>query len=206
VWKFGMSEITQLLRAATQRDPKVNARLFELVYEDLRRLAASKMGQESPRHTLQATALVHEVYLKLVVEERPNWKTRGHFYAAAALAMRRILVDSARRRKAAKRGAGGAREELREDMADGRQREAADVLAIDEALGRLGALDRRLCDIVNLRVYVGMTIEETARALGVTSRTVNREWLVAKAWLAKELGMEPVIEGPRELAAADLAE
>ena len=184
-------DITQVLMAAAGGDRAANARLFALVYDDLRRLAAAKMRGESAGHTLQATALVHEVYVKLMAEGQPQWENRRHFYAAAGEAMRRILVDSARRRKRLKRGGSGVREVLPDEVPDMRPvAEPGDVLAVDEALEKLRQFDPRMCDIINLRVFVGMTIAQTGKALGVTPRTINREWAVAKAWLGKELGME----------------
>jgi RNA polymerase sigma factor (TIGR02999 family) len=188
---ISLADLTQILTAAAGGDRTANARLFAIVYDDLRQLAAAKMAGERPGHTLQATALVNEVYIKLVANAQPHWENRHHFYAAAGEAMRRILVDSARRRKRLKRGGQGMREPLPSDVADDKQpADPADVLAVDDALEKLRQFDPRLCDIINLRVFVGMTIAETAQALGVTSRTVNREWAVAKAWLSKNLGID----------------
>ena len=186
-----MPDITQFLAAAAGGDRAANARLFAMVYDDLRRLAAAKMRGESSGHTLQATALVHEVYLKLLADGQPQFENRRHFYAAAGEAMRRILVDAARRKKRQKRGGQGVREVLAQDLPDNHPpAPPADVLAVDEALAKLRQFDPRMCDIINLRVFVGMTIAQTAGALGVTPRTINRDWAVAKAWLGKELGID----------------
>lgn len=201
-------DLTQVLVAAAGGDRAANARLFTMVYDDLRHLAAAKMRHESPGHTLQPTALVHEVYVKLLAEGPPHWENRRHFYAVAGEAMRRILVDAARRRKRIKRGGKGMREPLTDDMPEIRQAaEPADLLAMDEALERLRQFDPRLCDIINLRVFVGLTIAQTAEALGVTSRTINREWAVARAWLGNELEIEgttPTADSPA--ASRDVAE
>jgi RNA polymerase sigma factor (TIGR02999 family) len=196
-----MSELTRILTAAAGGDRMAHARLFVIVYDDLRRLAATKMRHESAGHTLQATALVHEVYMKLMAEGQGHWENRGHFYAAAGEAMRRILVDAARRKKRLKRGGGGVREALPAEVAEGRSgAEPADVLAVDEAMEKLRQFDPRMCDIINLRVFVGMTIAETAKVLGVTPRTINREWAVARAWLSKELGVDATIGGSVNIA------
>lgn len=199
-----MADLTQILIAAAGGDRAANARLFAMVYDDLRHLAAAKMRHESPGNTLQPTALVHEVYVKLLAEGQGHWENRRHFYAAAGEAMRRILVDAARRRKRIKRGGGGSREPLTDDMPEVHQAAApADVLAMDEALEKLRRFDPRMCDIINLRVFVGMTIAQTAEALGVTSRTINREWAVARAWLGNELEIEGTIPGPADLRAGE---
>jgi RNA polymerase sigma factor (TIGR02999 family) len=186
-----LADLTQILTAAAGGDRAANARLFAMVYDDLRQLAAARMRHESPGHTLQPTALVHEVYVKLLAEGQPHWENRRHFYAAAGEAMRRILVDAARRRKRLKRGGQGKRESLHEEMPEIHAASApVDVLAMDEALEKLRQFDPRMCDIINLRVFVGMTIAQTAQALGVTSRTINREWAVARAWLGHQLQVE----------------
>jgi RNA polymerase sigma factor (TIGR02999 family) len=184
-------ELTRILTAAAGGDRAARARLFAVVYDDLRGLAAAKMRHESPGQTLQATALVHEVYMKLLAEDQQHWQNRGHFYAAAGEAMRRILVDAARRKNRLKRGGGGAREALPDEVPENRPAAApADLLAVHDALEKLRQFDPRMCDVINLRVFVGMTVAETAKALGVTSRTINREWAVARAWLSKELGVD----------------
>ncbi len=186
-----LTEWTQILNAAAVGDKAAKDRLLQMVYDDLRRLAAARMRQERAGHTLQATALVHEVYVKLLADGAVPWESRRHFYAAAGEAMRRILVDWARRRKRLKRGGGGERAPLDTDVPEVRRSlDPADVLAIDEALTKLKAMDGRMCEIVQMRVFAGMTISETARALGLTSRTINREWAVARAWLARELDKE----------------
>ena len=168
-----------------------------MVYEELRCLAAAKMGHEPAGHTLQPTALVHEAYLRLFGGDGQTWQNRAHFFASAAEAMRRILVERARRNKQLKRGGGRARTPLSDDLPDPDPAVAPlDVLAVDEALQKLEQFDPRLADIVKLRCFVGMSIAETAQSLGLSSRTVNREWIVAKAWLGKELDAEPEA-GPR---------
>jgi RNA polymerase sigma factor (TIGR02999 family) len=187
-----MSPLTAILRAAARGDTEASTQLLPMVYEELRRLAAAKMGHEPAGHTLQPTALVHEVYLRLFGRDGPTWENRAHFFAAAAEAMRRILVERARRRKQLKRGDGYARVPLSEDLpAPSPMMASLDVLAVDEALRKLDQFDPRLADIVKLRCFVGMSIAQTAESLELSSRTVNREWLVAKAWLAKELGAGP---------------
>jgi len=201
-----LADLTQILTAAAGGDRAANARLFAMVYDDLRRLAAAKMRGESAGHTLQATALVHEVYLKLLADGQPHFANRRHFYAAAGEAMRRILVDSARRKKRQKRGGHGVRECLGEDMPETKPAAApADMMAVDEALEKLRQFDPRMCDIINLRVFVGMTISQTAGALGVTPRTVNRDWAVARAWLSKELGIDGEPRGTMDFPHEDVA-
>ena len=202
-----MADLTHFLSAAAGGDRAANARLFAMVYDELRRLAAAKMQGEAAGHTLQATALVHEVYLKLLGEGQPHFENRRHFYAAAGEAMRRILVDAARRKKRLKRGGQGVREPLDSDVADGRPAaEPADVLAVDEALEKLRQFDPRMCDLINLHIFAGLTIAETAKALGVTPRTINREWAVAKAWLGKELGIDGETCGMVKFPQGDVAE
>ena len=171
------------LNAIEGGDPQAASRLLPLVYDELRRLAAQKLAQEKPGQTLQATALVHEAYLRLVgAEPAQPWNGRGHFFAAAAEAMRRILVENARRRHSLKRGGGHVRCDL-----DGLQLAAPepveDLLALDEALNRLAALDPIKAELVKLRYFAGMTIEEAADALGVSSATAKRYWNYARAWL-----------------------
>lgn len=186
-----MRDVTQMLVAAAKGDSEAHARLLARVYEDLRELAAAKMRHESPAHTLQPTALVHEVYLRLMANNSQRWENRAHFYAAAGEAMRRILVESARRRHQLKRGGGRTRVPLPEELPDVLEtRGQVDAVAIDEALKKLRGFDPRMCDIVNLRCFVGLNVAETARALGLSARTINREWVVAKAWLARELALD----------------
>jgi RNA polymerase sigma factor (TIGR02999 family) len=183
-----MPDVTRLLDAATAGDPRAAAELLPLVYDELRRLAADKLGRESPGQTLQATALVHEAYLRLVGGEQPReWNGRAHFFAAAAEAMRRILVDRARHKKSLRRGGGLARAELREDAVAGP--EAWDeVLAVDEALAGLAAADPKAAELVKLRYFTGLSVDETAQALNMSPRSVDRLWAYARAWLQRAVG------------------
>ena len=184
-----MSDITRLLSAAAQGDPHAASQLLPLVYGELRQLAAQRLAQERPGQTLQATALVHEAYLRLVGKgEDGPWNGRGHFFAAAAEAMRRILVESARRKGRQKRGGGLARVDLdaAEQVAVPEVRE--DLLALDEALTRLAAADPQAAQLVQLRYFAGLPIPEAAKALGVSPRTADRLWAFARAWLLREVG------------------
>jgi len=171
-----MNEITQVLERIQKGEPSAAEALLPLVYEELRELAAQKMAQEKPGQTLQATALVHEAYLRLVdMEQQQRWDGRGHFFAAAAEAMRRILVERARRKKAAKHG--GGRQRLNADtVAIAAPQNDDDLVAIDEALDRLAALDRVKAEVVKLRYFAGLTIEDCAEALGISSATAKRYW------------------------------
>jgi RNA polymerase sigma factor (TIGR02999 family) len=183
----GVADVTRILSAIEVGDPKAAAELLPLVYDELRKLAAQKLAQERPGQTLQATALVHEAYLRLVGEEKgPGWDSRGHFFAAAAEAMRRILVEAARRRAAQKRGAGLDRIELPE-LAGPPGDDPIDLLALDEALGRLEALHPEKARVVQLRFFAGCTLEETAQALGISRATAERHWMAARAWLFGQL-------------------
>jgi RNA polymerase sigma-70 factor, ECF subfamily len=160
--------------------------LLPFVYDELRRVAHRQLGRERPGHTLQPTALVHEAYLRLVDQTRARWVDRAHFFAVAAGVMRRILIDYARRYRAAKRGGDAQRVDL--DLAELSLDERSEMLInLDEALGRLAELNPRLSQVVECRFFGGMTEEETAEALGVTDRTVRRDWIKAKAWLSREL-------------------
>jgi RNA polymerase sigma factor (TIGR02999 family) len=178
-----MHEVTQILSAIEQGDPEAAEKLLPLVYEELRKLAAAKLAQEKPGQTLQATALVHEAYLRLVDgENAPQWQTRGHFFAAAAEAMRRILVDSVRRKRTSKHGGHRHRVELRDIPA---RPNGADeqLLALDAALTRLAAEDPVAAREVELRHFAGLSIEEAAAALGLSRATAYRHWTYARAWL-----------------------
>jgi RNA polymerase sigma factor (TIGR02999 family) len=168
-------------------DPRAAEQLLPLVYDELRKLAATRLAQERPGQTLQATALVHEAYLRLVDgAEAQDWNSRGHFFAAAAEAMRRILVDQARRRNAAKRGGRSGREELHESaIADPRPVE--ELLAIDDVLDRLGEVDPVAANLVKLRFFVGLNMTEAAAALGVSVRSAHDVWAYAKAWLHQKM-------------------
>ena len=179
-------DITDLLRQAEAGSGEAVDRLIPLVYDELRRLASSYLQSERTEHTLQTTALVHEAYLKLVDQRRTTWQNRAHFFGIAAQAMRRILVDHARRRTAAKRDAGRPIT-LNESLAGGRAPDD-EILGVHAALDRLAALDPRQARVVELRYFAGLTIEQTAEALELSPATIKREWLSARAWLQRELG------------------
>jgi RNA polymerase sigma factor (TIGR02999 family) len=182
-----MNEVTRILSAIDGGDPHAADQLLPLVYDELRRMAAEKLAKERPGQTLQATALVHEAYVRLVdVEQAQHWNSRGHFYAAAAEAMRRILIENARRRKALRRG--GDRHRLDLALAEPQApRVSDDLLALDEALERLARKDSRKAELVKLRYFAGLTIEQTAEALGISLATANRWWNYARAWLYQEI-------------------
>jgi RNA polymerase sigma factor (TIGR02999 family) len=182
-----MNDVTRILSEVEQGDPHAAEGLLPLVYEELRKLAAQKLAQEAPGQTLQATALVHEVYLRLVdVEKIQHWDSRGHFFAAAAEAMRRILVENARRHHALKRGGGLERINFPE-LADSTKDEAVDLEALDEALKKLEALHPQKAQVVKLRFFAGCSLEETAQMLGVARATAQRHWAYARAWLFGQL-------------------
>jgi RNA polymerase sigma factor (TIGR02999 family) len=178
-----MGEVTRILSAIEGGDQSAAGELLPLVYDELRRLAAQKMAQEAPGHTLQATALVHEAYLRLVdVDEAQHFNSRGHFFAAAAEAMRRILVDSARRKHSHKRGGRQQRVSLEEAIPLNEQ-PGDDLLALDEALTRLAREDPVKAELVKLRYFAGLSVEQTAEALGISRATADRYWAYAKVWL-----------------------
>jgi len=179
------NEITDLLVHLRDGNRDAEARLYELLYADLRGLAHAQLRRERPGHTLGTTGLVHETYLRLVDQTRVEWRDRAHFFGAAAMAMRRILVDYARRNQTARRG-GKAQHVVLDDDAPAAAR-GDELLALDEALDRLAALDRRLSEVVVYRYFGGLTEEETAEVLGVTARTVQRDWAKARGWLHQEL-------------------
>jgi RNA polymerase sigma factor (TIGR02999 family) len=182
-----MSEVTRILSQIESGDPSAAEQLLPLVYEELRKLAAAKLAQERPGKTLQATALVHEAYLRLVdVDRGQQWDGRGHFFAAAAEAMRRILIEQARRKKLPKHGGGRRRIDLNE--AHRLLETSEDLLLMDDALDRLSAEDATAVEIVKLRLYAGLSVEEAADALGVARATAYRHWSFARAWLRCELG------------------
>jgi RNA polymerase sigma factor (TIGR02999 family) len=183
-----MSDITRLLDSVASGDPRAATELLPLVYDELRKLAAARLAQETPGQTLQATALVHEAYLRLV-KSNPDqeWNGRSHFFAAAAEAMRRILIDAARHRKALRHGGAGQRCSLLEaDLSE--LPGGDDLLDFDEALTELAAVDPRAAELVKLRVFAGVTLEEAARFQGVSTRTAKRTWAYARAWLGRRLG------------------
>jgi RNA polymerase sigma factor, TIGR02999 family len=181
------SDVTQLLLAWGNGDPVAGDRLLPLVYAELHRRANIAMRRENEGNTLQATALVHEAYLRLVDQDRIAWKNRAQFYGVAAQVMRRILIDHAREHLAQKRGGGAHQVTLSGIEAAADSDEAVDVLALDEALQRLAQLDPRQARLVELRYFGGLSIEETAEALEVSPATVKREWATARAWLRREL-------------------
>jgi len=181
-----MADVTQILAAVEAGDSRAAEQLLPLVYDELRKLAAARMTAESPDHTLQATALVHEAYLRLVGEQQPqDWAGRGHFFAAAAEAMRRILVDSARRKQADKRGGDRLRVELPDDLAAAAPSD--DLVALDEALTRLEGHDPDAARLVKLRYFAGLSHQEAADAVGVSRGTADRLWVLARAWLLRQL-------------------
>ncbi len=182
------SEVTKILTAIDGGDRQAAGQLLPLVYDELRRLASHKMTQEKAGQTLQPTALVHEAFMRLVGgEDRAQWDSRGHFFAAAAEAMRRILIESARRRNAEKRGGGLVRSELNDDDAVLDPDDFETLLSLDEALTKLASEDPELAKLVELRYFTGLTIDETAEVLGVSPRTTKRNWTYARAWLRREL-------------------
>ena len=189
-----MSDVTRILNAIERGDAKATDELLPLVYEELRVLAAHKLSHEPPGQTLQATALVHEAYIRLVGDEPQSWQNRGHFFVAAAEAMRRILVDHARRKRRLKRGGDRQRISL-EDAAQGIEMKIPvdELLDLDEALDRLARQDERKANLVKLRCFAGLTVEEAAKALGVSCSTADEHWAYARAWLRLELtkGTEP---------------
>jgi RNA polymerase sigma factor (TIGR02999 family) len=183
-----MNEVTRILSAIEGGDPHAAEKLLPLVYEELRKLAAQKMAQEAPGQTLQATALVHEAYLRLVVTEKaPRWDSRGHFFAAAAEAMRRILVDQARRKQSRKCGGGLVRQDADpDDFPMAAPHDPLEVLAIHEALDRLAQKSPRKAALVKLRYFLGCTMAEAAQVLGVAPATAEEDWTYARAWLRRQ--------------------
>ena len=178
-----MSEVTRILAAVEQGDPHAASQLLPLVYDELRKLAAHKMTQEAAGQTLEPTALVHEAYLRLVgTEHGSHWDNRGHFFAAAAEAMRRILVENARRKRSQKHGGGLVRHDV-EDLSLAAPEFGEDLLALDEALNKLAEKDPVKAELVKLRHFAGLTVEEAAGALGISATTANRHWAYARAWL-----------------------
>jgi RNA polymerase sigma factor (TIGR02999 family) len=183
----GMSEVTELLNQIQNGDPQAAADLLPLVYSELRRLAAARLAREKPGQTLDATALVHEAYLRLVgPADEERWQNCGHFFAAAAEAMRRILVELARRKGRKKRGGERARMKL-DDVEPAAPAPGDDLLALDEALTRLAEADPIAAELVKLRYFAGMTIPQAADALGIGKRSADRIWLYARAWLRDAL-------------------
>jgi RNA polymerase sigma factor (TIGR02999 family) len=185
-----MNDVTRILSAIEQGDPHAAEQLLPLVYDELRRLAAQKMSQEKPGQTLQATALVHEAYLRLVKDERASeggqpWDNRGHFFAAAAEAMRRILIERARRLRRQRHGGGLHRVELRDEAQPLLQDDQ--ILALDEALTKLAGIRPQAAQLVQLRFFAGLNVDEAAPLVGVSPRTARRLWNFARAWLRREM-------------------
>jgi RNA polymerase sigma factor (TIGR02999 family) len=183
-----MSDVTRILNAMERGEAKATDELLPLVYEELRLLAAQKLSHESPGQTLQATALVHEAYLRLIGDEPQSWENRGHFFAAAAEAMRRILIENARRKKTYKRGGDQERADLSELVLSDESVEALDeIMALDEALEKLERKDKLKADLVKLRFYAGLTIEQSAKSLRISLTTAKTHWAYARAWLLREV-------------------
>jgi RNA polymerase sigma factor (TIGR02999 family) len=181
-----MSEVTRILQAIEQGEPRAADQLLPLVYEELRKLAACKMSHEAPGQTLQPTALVHEAWLRLVGKDNAQWNNRAHFFGAAAEAMRRILIENARRKLARRHGGGQLRLDVNElDLAAPGAEEQ--VLAINEALENFGCVDREKAELVKLRYFAGLTIEQAAKLLGISEATAKRWWTYARAWLYTEV-------------------
>jgi RNA polymerase sigma factor (TIGR02999 family) len=181
-----VNDVTHILNAAGEGDARAANELLSLVYEELRRLATAKMASEAPGQTLQPTALVHEAWLRLTSDETRKWNDRTHFFAAAAEAMRRILVDNARRKRTERHGGGQHRVELPE-IASAVLETDDKVLAVNEALDKFAVLDPQKAELVKLRYFVGLTIEQAAEALGISERTAKRYWAFARAWLHEEI-------------------
>jgi RNA polymerase sigma factor (TIGR02999 family) len=190
----GMTEVTRILDQIQHGDPQAGEQLLPLVYDELRKLAAQRLAREAPGQTLQATALVHEAYLRLVIPasggrdppEEQHWNSRGHFFAAAAEAMRRILIDQARKKKSRKHGGGLERRPL-EEVEIASPEPSVDLLAVHEALEKFEQVDKVAAGLVKVRYYAGLTIPQAAEALGISSTTADRHWAYARAWLHAEL-------------------
>lgn len=178
------NQVTKLLADWKSGDPEALDRLAPLVYQELRRLAESYLRNEHAAQTLQPTALVHDLYLRLIGSEQPDWNSRAHFFGVAAHRMRQILVEHARQRNAAKRGSGAAQTTLNEMICFAPER-SADVLALDEAMNCLGTFDERKCKVIELRYFAGFSVEEVAQALEISVATVGREQRLAEAWLKR---------------------
>jgi RNA polymerase sigma factor (TIGR02999 family) len=187
-----MNDVTRVLNAIEKGDSRATHELLPLVYAELRRLASGKMAQERPGQTLNATALVHEAYLRLVDgAENRRWDSRGHFFAAAAEAMRRILIENVRRRRSIKRGGGRARQELVADVAAAPESMDEDsLLDLNDALVKLATTEPELARLVELRYFAGLSVEEAASAMGISTRTAKRNWSYARAWIKREMDRE----------------
>ena len=191
-----MADVTLILSRIEHGDPDAAEQLLPLVYDELRKLAAARLANERPGQTLQATALVHDAYIRLVdVDQAQRWDSRGHFFAAAAEAMRRILVESARRKARTRHGGEVQRVGLNPDLIS-HSNPRGDLIALDEALHRLEQVDDRKASLVKLRYFAGLTMPEAAKALGVSLATAERDWRYARVWLLRELGEEHKTENP----------
>jgi RNA polymerase sigma factor (TIGR02999 family) len=190
-----MTEVTRILSAIDEGDAQAAEQLLPLVYDELRRLAAQKLSHEKPGQTLQATALVHEAYIRLVGEEDQHWDNRGHFFAAAAEAMRRILVENARRKKGLRHGGGQQRIPL-EHAEIAIEAPSEDLIALDEALDKLAAKDKVKADLVKLRYFCGLSAEQAAESLGISANTADRYWAYARSWLRVEVEKGAEVSGP----------
>jgi RNA polymerase sigma factor (TIGR02999 family) len=189
-----MSDVTRILFAIEQGDAGATSQLLPLIYDELRKLAAQKLARERPGQTLEATALVHEAYLRLVGDaDAPRWDRRGHFFAAAATAMHRILVERARQKQRQIHGGGRQRRELHPDLVASSEPDE-DLLALDRALARLAERDPVKARLVELRYFTGLTGEDAAKILGISARTADRYWVYARAWLRREMESEGPIE------------
>ncbi len=185
------NDVTRILKNIEDGDRQAAEQLLPLVYDELRRLAANRMRNEKSDHTLQPTALVHEAFMRLVgAEDRPQWDGRGHFFGAASEAMRRILIENARRRDSLRRGGNLVRQELNENDVITGETNLETLLSLDEALTKLAAEDSGLAKLVELRYFTGLTIEEAAEVLGISPRTAKRNWAYARAWLRRKLDDE----------------
>jgi RNA polymerase sigma factor (TIGR02999 family) len=182
-----MGDVTRLIQQLSQGDAQAEQQLLAAVYEELRRVAASKLAQERAGHTLQATALVHEAYLRLQIGKLGQWENRAHFFAAAAEAMRRILIDSARRKARQKHGGQKIQQPFSEGDAVVSPADSVDILALNEALEKLEIEDKTKADLVKLRYFTGLTVEEAGRVLGISRATADRYWTFARSWLFREL-------------------
>jgi RNA polymerase sigma factor (TIGR02999 family) len=184
-----MSDVTRILNAIEQGDARATEKLLPLVYDELRLLAAQKMSQELPGQTLQATALVHEAYLRLVGVEAQSWDSRGHFFAAAAEAMRRILVDNARSKRSKRHGGDHHKVSLSEVFL-AIEGPKDDILALNEALDKLANEDQKIAELIKLRYFAGLTLDQVAKIMGLGRRTVDRYWALGRAWLYQEITQE----------------
>jgi RNA polymerase sigma factor (TIGR02999 family) len=186
-----MSDVTRILHSIESGDLQAADQLLPLVYAELRNLAAAKMARETPNQTLQPTALVHEAWLRLTGDEKVKWQGRAHFFGAAAEAMRRILIDNARRKKARRHGGGQERVDIGEVEVAAPAKEQ-ELLDMDEALEKFAAVDKAKAELVKLRYFAGLTIEESADVLGISAPTAKRWWTYARAWLFREMGDEGI--------------